>query len=112
MVRQALAVGADVPYPDFRRGPLPGRKILLELARAKSEAQYAKGTRQVQIYREDRNSSLLVTPCLNGGAKNGFTEMPDAAISLPAGAADADLGGAVRAALLLATGGTVSSASG
>lgn len=104
LVRSALAASrADVPYPDFSKGPLPGRRKLLKLAGAKSERQYARGTRHIAVYWEDGNSPLIVKPYRNGGPRDGFSEMPEQVISLHVGSSDAELGTAVRAALIVAT---------
>jgi hypothetical protein len=107
LVRHALAASrSGVPYPDFSKGLLPGGRKLLKLADVKSEKQYIQGTQHVDVYGEDGNPNLLVTPYRNGGRRTGFTEMPDHVITLAVDVSDDELGAAVRSALAVATDGT------
>ena len=106
LVRAALLnCQAGVPHPNLREGPTAARRKFLKLARAKSETQYARGTREVSVRSEDPDSDLVVTPYRNGGRGSGFTEVLDQVITLDARADDAALGAAVRQALTIATDG-------
>jgi|SRR5271165_4072195 len=107
LVRAALSnCRAGVPHPNLREGPTAERRRFLELAGAKSEAQYARGTREVSVRSEDPDSDLIVTPYRNGGRRTGFSEMLDQVITVQARADDDALGAAVRRALGIATDGT------
>jgi hypothetical protein len=106
MVRAALSnCQAGVPHPNLREGPTAERCKFLKLAHAKSESQYARGTREVSVRSEDPDSDLVVTPYRNGGRGTGFTEMLDQVITVNSGVDDAALGAAIRRALSVATDG-------
>lgn len=107
LVRAALSNSlAAVAHPNLREGPTAERRKFLRLAGAKSETQYARGTREVSIRWEDQHADLVITPYRNGGRRTGFTEMLDQVVTVEAGADDEALGAAVRDALRIATDGT------
>jgi hypothetical protein len=106
LVRSALAASHSVPWPDFRAGPTPERQRLLKLAKVKSEAQYMRGTRHVEVTAGDTRPGLVITPYHNGGRREGFTEMLDQEAWISADADDAAIGAAVRRALASAADGT------
>jgi hypothetical protein len=104
LVRSALAACRDgVPCPDFKNDPELKRRRgeLLKLAGARSEMQYARGTRHVSVYRDDAETYMTVTPHRREG--RGFAGIGDRVTTVRADSDDAQLGAVVRQALSVST---------
>jgi hypothetical protein len=91
LVRTALSASqVDVSFPDFRAGPPPELRKLLEVAGVNSFNQYARGTRSVRVALDDRETEgFTAVPYRNEGPRHGFVPMDDQTVSLKADADDA-----------------------
>src|SRR6266478_6171213 len=93
LVRLALAACRDgVPYPDPDVKRRRGR--LLKMAGVRSQSQFARGTQEVTVHRNDAEPVMTLEPYRSDGW--GFTGIPGQEITIDAAASDAVLGAAIR----------------
>jgi hypothetical protein len=95
VARMLDASRTGVPTPDLRSGPSAFAPVLAHLG-VRSYGAFMKGTRHVGL--EQTDAGTVVTPYRNGGAREGFVGIAEAAVQLTRPAMD-ELGRAVRAAL-------------
>jgi len=102
-VRSALSQSRNgIPVHEVESHVKESRKQLLKVAGARSESQYEKGMRHVEVTWDEAEANIVLTPYRNMGWREGITPMTDAVIEVEAHAEPSVLGRSVRRALELA----------